>query len=268
MTSRPDAVDREVIEFEGLSIAFDDRVLRPRAWTAEQSRWAVSVLAGLPAGPVLELCAGAGQIGLAAVQQTRRRLVCVEADPVAAAYAAENAWTAGLDEQVDVRGEWMASALEPGEEFALVIADPPWVRRADTGRFPEDPLSAIDGGVDGLDVARQCLVLIGGHLARPGAALLQLGSPLQVTSLDHEIREAGLVVTEVRHYDAGVVALLDRTPAERPRSSQMSRFAASANRALHDSVSSRADHAERRTSSASGGVTIADRRAREAQRRG
>jgi methylase of polypeptide subunit release factors len=214
MSTRPDAVEREVIEFEGLSIAFDDRVLRPRAWTAEQSRWAASLLPGLPPGPVLELCAGAAQIGLAAVGRTRRTLVCVEADPVAAAYAGENARAAGLDERVEVRQERMAAALDPEEKFALVIADPPWVLRTETGRFPADPLTAIDGGVDGLSVARECVVLIAGHLTDDGAALLQLGSGRQVASLADEMRQVGLAVTELRRHVGGVVALLERASAE------------------------------------------------------
>ena len=52
----------------------------------------------------------------------------------------------------------MDVVLDPHERFAVVIADPPWVPRADTGRYPEDPVLAIDGGDDGLDLARACWV--------------------------------------------------------------------------------------------------------------
>ena len=54
--------------FGDLEIAYDDRVLTPRPWTALQSEWAAELLESAPAGPVLELCAGAGQIGLLAVR--------------------------------------------------------------------------------------------------------------------------------------------------------------------------------------------------------
>ncbi|MBI2244007.1 MAG: methyltransferase, partial [Nocardioides sp.] len=57
----------ETMGFGPLRITFDGRVLRPRPWTAAQSEWAAEILADAPAGPVLELCAGAGQIGLLAV---------------------------------------------------------------------------------------------------------------------------------------------------------------------------------------------------------
>ena len=51
-----------------LEISYDQRVLEPRPWTAAQSRWASSLFRVLPPGPVLELCAGAGHIGLLAVR--------------------------------------------------------------------------------------------------------------------------------------------------------------------------------------------------------
>jgi methylase of polypeptide subunit release factors len=199
----------ESVEFDGLTIRFDDRVLRPRLWTVAQSRWTAALLPTLPDGQVLELCAGAGQIGLAAVACSTRALVCVEADPVAAAYAVHNAEATGLSDRVEVRQAPMSEALRPGELFAAVIADPPWVRRAETGRFPADPLTAIDGGDDGLAPARECLAVIGRHLAPGGVALLQLGSTDQVGSLGPELRAAGLDAREVRRYERGVVALLD-----------------------------------------------------------
>lgn len=200
----------ETVDFDGLTICFDDRVLRPRPWTVAQSQWAAAVLPTLPRGPVLELCAGAGQIGLAAVAGSTRALVCVEADPVAAAYAVHNAEAAGLAERVEVRRSPMGQALRADERFAAVVADPPWVRRAETARFPEDPLTAIDGGDDGLALARECLAVIGRHLAPGGVALLQLGSTQQVGSLDPELRAAALTLCEVRRYQRGVVALVAR----------------------------------------------------------
>lgn len=208
--SRPaDPAVVEALDFDGLTIHFDRQVLRPRSWTAAQSRWAAGLLEHLPEGPVLELCAGAGQIGLAAVAGSARRLVCVDADPVACRYAVRNARSAGLAERVEVREAPLAGAVAPGEVFALVVADPPWVETGATGTFPEDPLTAIDGGSDGLDVARQCLGVIGAHLAPGGSALLQLGTADQAEALAPEIAGAGLRTVEVRRYAGGVVVRLD-----------------------------------------------------------
>lgn len=129
----------EEVSFDGLSIRVDDRVLRPRGWTVLQSAWATELLGRLPPGPVLELCCGAGQIGLAAVRRTTRALVCVDRDPVAAAYAAENAVAAGMADRVELRTGDLAAAVGAGEAYPLVLADPPWVPRALVQRHPGGP---------------------------------------------------------------------------------------------------------------------------------
>jgi methylase of polypeptide subunit release factors len=198
------------IDFGGLEIAFDDRLLRPRSWTTAQSRWAASLLSSLPEGDVLELCSGAGQIGLLAVAGSGRRLVCVDVNPVAASYSLRNAEAAGLSGQVSVREGLIADCLRPDETFPMIIADPPWVPRAETQRFPEDPLLAIDGGDDGLSVVRECVGAIGAHLAPGGVAILQLGTIEQVADVVALLEGGGLVAGEVREYgERGVLLRID-----------------------------------------------------------
>ena len=202
----------ERIAFGPLAIAFDERVLRPREWTAAQSQWAADLTATAPEGPVLELCAGAGHIGLLAVATSGRRLVCVDANPAACDFARANAVAAGMADRVEVREARLETALAPDEQFPVVIADPPWVPREQTSQFPEDPLTAIDGGPDGLDVARACLAVIAAHLAPGGSAVLQLGTQAQADVLRREpcFTGGGLVMTEVREQERGVLARLDR----------------------------------------------------------
>lgn len=202
--------ERETMDFGGLEIAFDDRVLRPRPWTTAQSWWAGALMREVPEGPVLELCAGAGHIGLLAVADSTRDLVCVDVDPVAAAYTRANAASAGLGDRVTVREGRIADVLRHGEQFPLVIADPPWVPRADTGRFPEDPTLAIDGGADGLEVARECLRAVVAHLAPGGYAVLQLGTPQQARVLGEELADTPLRPGELREYgESGVLLRID-----------------------------------------------------------
>jgi methylase of polypeptide subunit release factors len=193
--------------FGGLDISWDARVLEPREWTLEQSLWAAGILTDAPAGPVLELCCGAGQIGLRAVVDSDRHLVCVDANPVAASYTLENARAAGLADRVEVRTGWIEEVLEAGELFPLIIADPPWVPHDETSRFPEDPTLAIDGGGDGMDVVRTCVRAIEEHLAPGGAALLQLGTVEQARQVADLAR--GVTAGEVRDFERGVLLRLD-----------------------------------------------------------
>lgn len=204
------------IDFGRLQIAFDDRVLRPRSWTTAQSEWAAEILESAPSGRVLELCSGAGQIGLLAVVDNERALVCVDLNPVACAYIRSNADAAGMGDRVEVREGPIVTALGALERFALVIADPPWVRRAETRRFPEDPLLAIDGGEDGMEVAWACLSAARRHLLPGGSLLLQLGTAVQVDAVRERLRRDELVLADLRWCEGGVVLRIDR-PSTSPR---------------------------------------------------
>lgn len=174
-------VTRRRCRFGPLVVDYDERVLRPRQWTLEQSRWAATLAGRLPPGPILELCAGAGHIGLAAAVQADRDLVQVEADPVAASYAAANATRAGWAPRTEIRLQSLQRALRPDERYALMIADPPYVPTADVARWPDDPVPAIDGGADGLDVIRACLWVAAAHVTSGGQVLLQLAGPDQAS---------------------------------------------------------------------------------------
>ncbi|MBO9521858.1 MAG: methyltransferase [Nocardioidaceae bacterium] len=180
------------MRFGPLTIGFDERVLTPRPWTVRQSEWGAWLLDELPPGPVLELCCGAGQIGLLATYGSDRALVQVDRSEAACAWAAENAARAGRE--TDVRKASLEDALEADERFALVLADPPWVPHDAIARYPEDPPEAIDGGEDGLDLARQCVGVVARHLLPGGRAILQLGTEAQLVALRPAVREAGLRV--------------------------------------------------------------------------
>lgn len=203
-----DVPTEQVLELAGLRIAWDDRVLRPRPWTELQARWAAALLGSAPDGPVLELCSGAGHIGLAAAALSGRRLVCVDVDPEAVRRTTENARTNGLADRVEVRRSRLQEALRDGERFALVIADPPWVPHAEVGGFPEDPVLAIDGGADGLGLARDCVAAAAGHLDAGASLLLQLGSPDQADRLEDWAADRGWQRAGRREGDGGLVVHL------------------------------------------------------------
>lgn len=195
----------ESLDFAGLRIEYDDRVLRPRPWTELQSRWAARLCAEAPAGRLLELCSGAGHIGLGAAALSGRDLLCVDVHPAAVELTRRNAEAAGLGDRVEVREAPLQEALRPGEVFGLAVADPPWVRSTEIGGFAEDPPLAIDGGADGLDLARACVEATHGHLAPGGALLLQLGDAVQAGQVAGWAEQAGWAPVELREGDGGVV---------------------------------------------------------------
>ena len=201
------------MQYGPLTITYDDRVLRPRQWTVAQATWAASLLRASPPGEVLELCSGAGHIGVLALSGSGRRLVQVDACATACEFARANALTARRGQLVDVRLGEMHDVLEVHERFVGVIADPPWVPSGATSRYPEDPLMAIHGGPDGLDVAWGCLRVGADHLVEHGWMLLQLGTRDQVETLAARLAaepRLSLEIVETRMYEGGAVVRLAR----------------------------------------------------------
>lgn len=209
----------EMLSFGPLQIEYQPEVLEPRPWTQRQSEWAARLLDTLPPGDVLELCAGVGHIGLLAVSGTSRHLVQVDADGLACDLARRNAARAsqaGARWSVEVRHGDLEEALKPDELFVFVLADPPWVRSDATSDHPDDPVSAIDGGDDGLDLARACLEVISRHLTQDGAALVQVGDRVQVDALGEHLRtrpELGLRAVAHELLEGGAIVHVARLAA-------------------------------------------------------
>jgi methylase of polypeptide subunit release factors len=191
-----------VTTFGGLVIAADERSLQPRPWTIVQSQWLAELSAECPEGPILELCAGVGHIGLEAARLTGRSLVQVEHSVGSCEWAQHNAARNGLGDRVDVRLGDMLEVLAAGERFPLILADPPYVPSDEVANYPDDPVHAIDGGFDGLALLRRSLVAIRRHLDPQGAAILQVRGYRQAMLVKDELLRRGpdLSVPAVRSY--------------------------------------------------------------------
>lgn len=179
-----------------------------------QSAWAAELSREVGPGPILELCCGAGQIGLAAAVWSDRSLIQVDLDPIACGFARENAAAAGVGNRVEVRCAAIDESVREDERFPLILADPPYLPSATTGRFPDDPQRSIDGGSDGLELARKCLSVIALAMTNDGAALLQLAGTDQFNEIHTEL-PSGLALGEVRAVDPERAVGIIRRRSER-----------------------------------------------------
>jgi methylase of polypeptide subunit release factors len=91
--------------------------------------------------------------------------------------------------------------LAAHELFPLVLADPPYLTSVDAERWPDDPRVAVDGGTDGMVVARGVLGVAAAHLAAGGSVLLQACGARQIRALRPEATRLGLSLAEVREVD-------------------------------------------------------------------
>lgn len=197
----------DALTFGPITVRYDGSVIAPRLWTLGQSEWAAAESANRPPGPILELCCGAGHIGLAAAALTGRSLVQVDANPAACRLASDNAEAAGLTCAVDIRCGWLREMVHADERFPIVIADPPYVPSAAVSGF-SDPTLAIDGGSDGLDRLVECCQLAERHLLTGGLLSLQVWGPSQWARLRPRV-PASLALDECRTFgpDRAVVHL-------------------------------------------------------------
>ncbi len=166
--------------FYGLDILTDARALIPRPDSEVIVETALSML---PAGePAFVADLGTGTGCLLAAILSHRPLAAgtgVEASPEAADLARENFRQLGIEARAGVfTGSWVGWG--GWEEADLIVSNPPYIPSHEIESLePEvrrhDPLSALDGGVDGLDAYRE-IIRIAGERMKPGAPLvLEIG---------------------------------------------------------------------------------------------
>lgn len=179
----------EAVRFGGLTVPVDHRVLTPRPWTVAQSVWATELLHQCSPGPVLELFAGSGHIGLEVGRRTHRAVTLVDASPDACRLAALVALAHGI--QADIRCAPVSAHEVERARPALMLADPPYVPSDEVAAYPRDPVSAIDGGPDGLAPTRHLLEAVHPTLTTGVPLVVQLRGLTQVATLDSWLRASG-----------------------------------------------------------------------------
>jgi release factor glutamine methyltransferase len=160
-------------EFCGFDVLVDAGVYVPRRQTEELARRAATLLAGSGCGArVVDLCTGSGAVAMVlAAMVPGARVVAVDSDLRAARCATRNGVAAVLG---DLEGSFI-----PGT-FDLVTAVAPYVPTADLRFLPRDvqrfePRSALDGGIDGLDLVRRVIASAAELLLPGGSLMTELG---------------------------------------------------------------------------------------------
>ena len=166
------------VEFHGHTFTCDKRALVPRPETEQLVEIALEIAKGKTSLAILDIGTGSGVIALTLALQLPD--VSVHATDVSAdalALAADNAARHALTERIT----FVASDLLPPEEtqFDLIIANLPYIPAGEIAALsPEvrhDPLTALDGGPDGLDLIRRLVDAAPGRLTPGGALLLEIG---------------------------------------------------------------------------------------------
>jgi release factor glutamine methyltransferase len=163
-------------EFCGLRVVVEPGVFVPRRRTELMVRVAVS---GARSGAVVvDLCCGSGAVGAAVAGRVAGvELHAVDIDPAAVRCARRNVG-AGSVYEGDLYAPLPVSLLG---RVDVLVANAPYVPTGAIGLMPPEareyePLVALDGGVDGLDVQRRVIADAVRWLAPGGRLLVETGA--------------------------------------------------------------------------------------------
>ena len=195
-------------KFRGLRIAVGPGVFVPRRRSGLLVERAVALAA--PGAVVVDLCCGSGALGVAvASERPAVELHAADVDPAVLPYARRNVVAVGGE----VHGGDLFAALPAGlrGRVAVLLANVPYVPTgALAGMPPEardhEPRVALDGGADGLDVARRVVAGAPGWLAPGGSLLFETGEA-QAPAAAELVAAGGLLPRVVADEDLGATVV-------------------------------------------------------------
>ncbi len=168
--------------FAGLPFYVDERVLVPRSPVAELIEHAFVPWVD-PEGisSILDLCTGSACIAIAcAMEFPEAKVVATDVYADALDVAAINVEKHGLKPQVELVQSDLFDAIEPQQQFDLIISNPPYVDAEDmaalTPEFQHEPLHALAAGNDGLDIVKRILLRAPDYLSEHGSLIVEVGN--------------------------------------------------------------------------------------------
>ncbi len=164
-------------EFRSLELQVDARVLIPRPDTETLVEVALEFLDRKVAPRVVDIGTGSGAIALA-IKKARpdAEVMMIDRSLDALTVARENARRLALD----VRGEEGDLLSGVAERFELIVSNPPYIPTAQivtlSAEVRSEPMAALDGGADGLDLIRRLSVQALSRLVAGGALAMEIGA--------------------------------------------------------------------------------------------
>ncbi len=169
------------VSFYGLKLYVGSGVLIPRPETellVEETIKSVQRSAKRPLN-VLDLCTGSGCIALAVAANLPEVTVYgVDSSEAAMVYATQNALANNIHNVRFKLGDLFAPVGPL--RFDCIVSNPPYIRHDEIKMLQREirehePLSALDGGVDGLDFYRRIFRDAPAHLKENGIIMLEIG---------------------------------------------------------------------------------------------
>lgn len=196
-------------EFCGLRVAVGPGVFVPRRRTEFLAREAAALARA--GATVVDLCCGSGAVGAALVSAVDHlELYAADIDPAAVRCARRNVDAAGGHVYEGNLYEPLPASLRG--RIDVLVANVPYVPTEEVELLPSEarihePLVALDGGSDGLDVLRR-VAAEAPHWLAPGGSLLVETSGRQAAGATEIVAGSGLVARVASSADLNATLII------------------------------------------------------------
>ena len=185
-------------EFFSLDFEVTPAVLIPRPDTETVVVELLEALRDVSAPRVLDLGTGSGCIAVAvAAGHPRAQITATDISAAALEVAGRNARQHDVADRIRFLCGNLFKPLPPDERFEAVVSNPPYIRAEEFQTLQSDvrlhePVSALIGGRDGLDVIRPLIDRAADYLTPGGTLMLEI-SPEQATTVTELLTAAGVL---------------------------------------------------------------------------
>jgi release factor glutamine methyltransferase len=168
-------------EFWSLRLRTVPGILIPRPDTEILVEAILDEIRENPSPTVMEIGTGSGAVAISIAREKPSALVlATDVDPLAASMASVNAQSAGATREVSFVVCDLFGAIQQTPTFDVVCSNPPYIPHdAIAGLEPEitrfEPIRALDGGPDGLDIIREIVRQASAYLKPGGTLFLEIG---------------------------------------------------------------------------------------------
>lgn len=224
LLDKPEAYSIGWQPFLGLKIYLDSKPLIPRTetewWTDKmlaevgnrmkkvwpsEARSPEDFLKAVPDFRFLDLCAGSGAIGCAALERLPNAQVFFgEIDPAHESTILKNIRENNLDaSRADVR---IGDLFEPFDDmtFDVIAINPPYIpagRELPTSVADYEPAIALRSGTDGLDLMRRIAIKLRKYLTKDGVAWVECDSPAVEATAELFVKQGFTAEIRTDQYD-------------------------------------------------------------------
>lgn len=173
-------------EFMSLKFKVSEGVLIPRPDTEVLAEYAIDAAKKTQNPEILDLCTGSGALAVSiAKYASNAKVTAVDFSDICVKTAKENAELNGVEGRVtailqDILEDFSPEDLGKCEKFDLLVSNPPYIKTDVIAGLEKDvkdyePLSALDGGGDGLIFYRRIAKIAPLFLKNDGILAMEIG---------------------------------------------------------------------------------------------